>query len=177
LGEYPADTRHAQRALPQLVAADGLVATYFSAWGGAVAVSAPGVAILSCVPGGGYAAWDGTAMAAAHVTGFAALLLSHHPLLQKRRDTERLEQRVAVLFDLIRAAAQPLAQADPLRVGAGVPGLAHVPATLASWAMDGSLLTHAVPPNAGLAASALSGAAWPGLLGQMPQMPKAGLWL
>jgi len=160
MGEYPADTRHAQRVLPGLVAADGLFATYFSAWGGAVAVSAPGVGVLSCVPGGGYAAWDGTAMAAAHVSGIAALLLSHHPLLQSCHD--RRDERVAILFALIRAMAQPLPQADPLRVGAGVPGLARAPAMLAPWAIDSSLLTGNAPS---------------GLLGRLSPGPAAGAWL
>lgn len=131
VGKYPPDTRHAQRALPQLLSAGGLFSTYFSCWGPQVAVCAPGVAIVSSVPGGGFAAWDGSAMAAAHVTGLAALLLSHHPALQINHHAGRTEQRAGVLFELIRAAAEPLPLIDSNRAGAGIPELVRVPSMAA----------------------------------------------
>jgi subtilisin len=130
LGEYPQDTRHAQRALPQPIAFSGIYATNFSAWGPQVGVCAPGVAVVSSVPGGGYAAWDGTSMAASHVVGFSALLLSHHPMLQSINYGARPDQRVSSLFDLLRVAAIPYAQVDPNRVGAGLPDLQRVPGLL-----------------------------------------------
>jgi hypothetical protein len=132
LGEYPQDTRHAQRALPQLIAFSGIYATNFSCWGPQVGVCAPGVAVVSSVPGGGYAAWDGCSMAAAHVVGFSALLLSHHPLLQSINFGARADQRVSILYDFLRAAAIPYAQVDPNRVGAGLPDLQQVPGLLPS---------------------------------------------
>src|SRR5574341_1292771 len=53
-------------------------------------VAAPGEAILSSVPGGGYAEAEGTSMAGPHVTGVAALLWSADPSLIG--DIDRTEQ-------------------------------------------------------------------------------------
>lgn len=50
----------------------------FSDYGNSVKAAAPGVKILSTVPGG-YEAWDGTSMAAPVVSGIAAMLKAENP--------------------------------------------------------------------------------------------------
>jgi hypothetical protein len=124
LREFPPDTCHAHAIIPALIGNDGVFPAAFTGVGPHVAVGAPGVAVLSSVPGG-YAALDGTGIAAAQVTGMAALILAHHPLFQGPLKA-RSEQRVSALFSLIRACAVPQF-ADPLRGGAGVPDLRRVP--------------------------------------------------
>jgi len=127
LGEFPAESSHVLSVIPQLIGGDGVFAASFSAVVPQVAVSAPGVAVVSTVPGGGYAPADGTSVAAAHVTGLAALVLAHHPLFRDGPFRGRSEQRVQALFELIRACAVARVP-DPHRSGAGVPDLARVPA-------------------------------------------------
>jgi Subtilisin-like serine proteases len=53
---------------------------YFSDYGNSIKVAAPGVKILSTVPGG-YEAWDGTSMAAPVVSGIVAMVKAENPQL------------------------------------------------------------------------------------------------
>jgi subtilisin len=183
LGEYPQDTRHAQRALPQLIAFSGVYATNFSAWGPQVGVCAPGVAVVSSVPGGGYAAWDGASMAAAHVVGFSALLLAHHPMLQSINYGARADQRVSALYDILRAAAIPYVQVDPNRVGAGLPDLQQVPGLLPAGQQQfygGSIGIGAVAGLGTLQPPFAAPDAYPGgpmTMNTLLQLRAAGLWL
>ncbi len=125
LGEFPQDTHHGLTAIPELIGPAGIFATNFSGSGPQIGVCAPGVAVISSVPGGGLAARDGTAIAAAHIVGFAAVVLAHHPLFRSIYGT-RGEQRVNALFELVRSSAvSPVF--DQTRVGAGLPDLQLVP--------------------------------------------------
>ncbi len=52
---------------------------YFSNTGSCVDITAPGVRINSCMPGGAYAELDGTSMATPHVSAACAMLRSYYP--------------------------------------------------------------------------------------------------
>jgi subtilisin family serine protease len=120
LGQFPPDSYHAQNVVPNMVVGQ-MFSPKFTCFGPQVAIGGPGVAIVSTVPGGGYAAWDGTSMATPHVTGMGALLLAHHPLLRDA-NLPRGEQRVAQLFTILANAGVRFL-GDPTREGAGVPDL------------------------------------------------------
>jgi subtilisin len=161
LKEFPADSSHALSVTPQLIGSEGIFAASFSGAGPQVGLGAPGVAVVSTVPGGAYAAADGTSSAAAHVTGFAALLLAHHPLFQEGAYRARSGQRVHALFELMRASAVPRF-ADPQRAGAGIPDLPRVPGGPA-FAL-GLSLADGAPRMGAPARWPLSASAWPAWL-------------
>jgi len=73
--DFPNDSSHAL-TLTRARTPDGTFSPSFTCHGPEVGVCAPGVAIISTVPGGGFDAMDGTSVAAPHVTGLAAILLA-----------------------------------------------------------------------------------------------------
>jgi subtilisin family serine protease len=119
LNEFPPDSYHSQ-TITQFVDADGFFSAKFSCFGPEIAVCAPGVAITSSVPANNYAVWDGTSMAAPHITGLAALVFAHHQDFQgafKTRGPERVER----LFQIIKLSCRRLNLGDATRTGYGLP--------------------------------------------------------
>lgn len=128
LHEFPSEAWDSQTVTPGLVTPDGLFSPSFTCFGPQVGVCAPGVAIISTVPNTAFEPQSGTSMAAPHVTGLAALLLSHHPLFQTTL-RPRGAQRVGALFNAIKSLCMPC----PLgreRTGFGLPSLKPLAATL-----------------------------------------------
>ncbi|MEV2270550.1 S8 family serine peptidase [Nonomuraea africana] len=116
---FPDDSTHADQIRePRTI--DGYFSPEFTCFGPEIDVCAPGVAILSSVPPDSYAAWDGTSMAAPHVTGLAALVLAHHGDFRDGFGT-RDARRVDRLFQIIKSSCTPLNLGDPHRTGAGLP--------------------------------------------------------
>ncbi|MBN2148943.1 MAG: S8 family serine peptidase [Anaerolineales bacterium] len=83
-------------------------------------ISAPGVGIRSCIPGTGYSSSNGTSMAAPHVAGLAALLISAAPDLSGQ--VERLET-------LIEHSAVPITTTQ----GCGGDSVTDIPNHVYGW--------------------------------------------
>ena len=121
-GSYPQGTSQATHVGPQLTP-DGLFAAPFCCYGPGVDAAAPGVAVLSCAPQGGYTVLDGTGAASAHVAGLAALVLAHHDDFHGQL-LPRGPGRVRRLFEIIAASCRQLAAPGTMeeaRVGRGLP--------------------------------------------------------
>ncbi|WP_406190398.1 S8 family serine peptidase [Streptomyces sp. NBC_01017] len=122
LGTCPPDTSHASHTGPPLTP-EGLFAAPFSSHGPGIDATAPGVAVLSCAPDGGYTTLDGTHAASAHLAGLAALVLAHHENFHGQL-LPRGPGRVQHLFDIIAASCRPLAAPNTVeatRTGRGLP--------------------------------------------------------
>ncbi|WP_095162819.1 autotransporter serine protease [Pseudomonas sp. Irchel 3F5] len=79
-------------------------------------LATPGAAITSTVPGGGYATYNGTSMAAPHATGALALVMERYPYLNN-------QQALQVLLTTSRQLDGSPTQGPSDRVGWGVPDL------------------------------------------------------
>ncbi|MFF3070015.1 S8 family serine peptidase [Kitasatospora sp. NPDC057904] len=113
---HPADPR-ARDAGP-LPTRPGSYAPSFTPPGPGVDLAAPGVAVITTAPTYGYTPADGTALAAAHIAGLAAVLLAHHEQL---RALPRHSARTTALWTVLHASCQPI-PLDPMRrTGAGLP--------------------------------------------------------
>jgi subtilisin family serine protease len=121
LNQYPDQTWDAAAVDPTLVTADGYFSPTFTCHGPEVEVCAPGVAIISTVPGSSFEPQSGTSMAAPHVTGLAALLLAHHPIFQGPL-RQRNRDRVLGLYNMILSMCVPLPFGRD-RAGIGMPRL------------------------------------------------------
>jgi serine protease AprX len=89
-------------------------------------IAAPGVSIRSSVPGGGYAYLQGTSMAAPHVSGAVALLLSAAPAYKGQVDTLELA---------LTGTAEP----KTTNQGCGGDGPSDVPNNVWGWGILDSL--------------------------------------
>lgn len=98
-------------------------------------VTAPGVSVLSSVPGG-YSSYSGTSMAAPHVTGAIALILSAEPDL-----TGKVDQ----IEELLRRTAVPRTSTQTC---GGVPG-SQVPNNTYGWGRIDVLAAVNMVKNAG----------------------------
>ncbi len=71
----------------------------FSSVGNELEVMAPGVSVLSTVPGNGYASYNGTSMASPHVAAAAALIIEKYPSLSNIQVRNKLKETATYLGD------------------------------------------------------------------------------
>ena len=103
---YPSSYENSNVVSVAALDSEGNLATFSNFGSEGVDIAAPGVDILSTLPGGAYGPYSGTSMAAPHVTGLLALLYSIAPNMS-------VEEVVARLFETGR---------DLTSLGAGVAG-------------------------------------------------------
>ena len=129
--EYPGASSHAVA----IGATDaGAHPASFSSFGDHLALCAPGIAVRSAFPGGGWRLWSGTSMSTPFVAGTAALLLSRHP-----------EWNAAQVFERLGATATPITGATSAQQGKLGDGMLDAGAALRPDAIGGTPLADEVP--------------------------------
>jgi major intracellular serine protease len=95
----------------------------FSSRGKSVFTVAPGVGIVSALPGKRYAAWDGTSMGSPHIAGLACLWLSANPDVPKSERQKRFAAwlRSASRFPDERHPARGYGRPDASKLTASKP--------------------------------------------------------
>jgi subtilisin family serine protease len=101
----------------------------FSSFGPFVAVSAPGVAVMSSILGNRYGLGSGTSMATPHVSGLAALILSRNPTLTNEEVRAIIESTADDLGTLGRDPFYGFGRINAARALAAVPPLPDPPPT------------------------------------------------
>jgi subtilisin family serine protease len=105
---YPSSYENSNVVSVAALDSDGNLATFSNFGSEGVDVAAPGVGILSTLPGDAYGSYSGTSMAAPHVTGLLALLYSVAPDLSVEELATRLFETGRDLIALGAGAAGPL---------------------------------------------------------------------
>jgi len=121
---------------------DGLASfsNYSPDW---VDLAAPGVSILSCLPGNTYASWNGTSMATPHVSGVAALLMSQNPGLS----VDDVKAQILSAVDVVPGLADKVATSGRLNA-ARVMGAPELPPDTTAPGAVADLAAAPVSPHA-----------------------------
>ena len=128
LHSYPSDYELSNVVSVAAIGRSRTLASFSNYGAQMVDIAAPGVSILSTYPGASYRSLSGTSMAAPHVTGALALLLSAHPALTMEEAQARLYEaatpvdalvgkvrtgRVLNLARLLSGQGDPIASPNP----------------------------------------------------------------
>ncbi len=105
---YPSSYENSNVISVAALDSDGNLASFSNFGTEGVDVAAPGVAILSTLPGGAYGSYSGTSMATPHVTGLLALLYSTAPNLSVEDAASRLFETGRDLITLGAGTEGPL---------------------------------------------------------------------